>query len=204
MDKVLGLRERKKLKTHNDIIENAWALFEEKGFENVKVTEIADKANISVKTLFTYFKSKEDIVFAGEDELINKIIFTFENRKSGESLIETEKKLIIDLINADNEKENLEGNSLIKIISNTPSITSRLLIMWKNHEKRLSDVLKADKELELSDWKAYIIAINLIAPFRLLFDFRIEKEQGGKISIEKIENELNDVFSIMENGIRGV
>ncbi len=202
MEKKLGLRERKKIRTHNDIIKNAWELFNEKGFDKVKVAEIADMANISVKTLFTYFNSKEDIVFAGEDELINKIIYSFKNRKDKESLIEVEKKLISKLIKDEEDIVKLEENSLIKMISNTPSIKSRLLLMWKNYEDKLADALKIDTRLNLSDMKSEIIAINLIAPFRLLFDLIIEKEE--KLNKENIENKLNDLFFIIEKGISDI
>ncbi|OPX49018.1 TetR/AcrR family transcriptional regulator [Clostridium thermobutyricum] len=202
MEKKLGLRERKKIQTHNDIIKNAWELFNEKGFDKVKVAEIADMANISVKTLFTYFNSKEDIVFAGEDELINKIIYSFKNRKDKESLIEVEKKLIFKLIKDEEDIVKLEENSLIKMISNTPSIKSRLLLMWKNYEYKLADTLKKDTRLNLSDMKSKIIAINLIAPFRLLFDLMIEKEE--KLNKENIENKLNDLFCIIEKGISDI
>lgn len=202
MEKKLGLRERKKIQTHNDIIKNAWELFNEKGFDKVKVAEIADMANISVKTLFTYFNSKEDIVFAGEDELINKIIYSFKNRKDKESLIELEKKLIFKLIKDEEDIVKLEENSLIKMISNTPSIKSRLLLMWKNYEYKLADTLKKDTRLNLSDMKSKIIAINLIAPFRVLFDLMIEKEE--KLNKENIENKLNDLFCIIEKGISDI
>ena len=202
MENKLGLRERKKIQTHNDIIKNAWELFNEKGFDKVKVAEIADMANISVKTLFTYFNSKEDIVFAGEDELINKIIYSFKNRKDKESLIEVEKKLISKLIKGEEDIVKLEENSLIKMISNTPSIKSRLLLMWKNYEDKLADALKKDTRLNLSDMRSKIIAINLIAPFRLLFDLIIEKEE--KLNKENIENKLNDLFFIIEKGISDI
>lgn len=202
MEKKLGLRERKKIQTHNDIIKNAWELFNEKGFDKVKVAEIADMANISVKTLFTYFNSKEDIVFAGEDELINKIIYSFKNRKDKESLMEVEKDLIFKLIKDEEDIVKLEENSLIKMISNTPSIKSRLLLMWKNYEYKLADTLKKDTRLNLSDMKSKIIAINLIAPFRLLFDLMIEKEE--KLNKENIENKLNDLVFIIEKGISDI
>ncbi len=52
-----GLRERKKRETRRVIAETARALFEQRGFDDVTVAEIADRANVSVKTLFTYCDS---------------------------------------------------------------------------------------------------------------------------------------------------
>jgi AcrR family transcriptional regulator len=55
--------------TLRTVIDAAERLFEQRGYDNVTVAEIADSANISVKTLFTYFASKEDLAFADEGEL---------------------------------------------------------------------------------------------------------------------------------------
>lgn len=203
--KTLGLRERKKLQTRNDILNAAWSLFEEKGYDNVKVAEIADAANISVKTLFTYFSSKESIIFAGENELINSIKFAFENRENNESLIEIERKLINRLLDEeDDDNSSFESNTLIKIVSKTPSIISHLLIMWKAYEEELSSILIKDNSLELSPLQSKLVAMNLIAPFRLLFDLLIEKELYGKLSKEFILKELEDLFLIIENGLNSL
>ncbi len=58
------LRERKKLLVRRAILDSAERLFEARGFDAVTVAEIADAANVSVKTLFVYFRSKEDLAFA--------------------------------------------------------------------------------------------------------------------------------------------
>lgn len=202
--KTLGLRERKKLQTRNNILEVAWRLFEEKGFDNVKVAEIADEANISVKTLFTYFNSKESIIFAGENELIDAIKSAFENRKENESLIEVERKLIDSLLDEEDNNSLFESNTLIEIVSKTPSITSHLLIMWKTYEDELSSILKKDSNLNLSPLQINLISINLIAPFRLLFDLLIEEKLYGNLSKDAIKKELEDMILIIENGINNL
>src|ERR1700759_1383765 len=60
---TLPLRERKRALTREAILTAAGRLFEERGFDDVTVAQIADAANVSVKTLFVYFRSKEDLVF---------------------------------------------------------------------------------------------------------------------------------------------
>jgi AcrR family transcriptional regulator len=59
----MGLRERKKLQTREALLRVSRELFEARGYDQVTVAEIADAADISVKTLFTYFRSKEDLAF---------------------------------------------------------------------------------------------------------------------------------------------
>jgi len=59
---VTGLRERKKQQTYDALSEAAIALFLERGFDEVSVTDIAAAADVSKPTLFKYFPTKQDLV----------------------------------------------------------------------------------------------------------------------------------------------
>jgi AcrR family transcriptional regulator len=59
---VAGLRERKRRKTFKAIHDAALRLFEERGYAAVTVADIAEAADVSRATVFTYYPAKEDIV----------------------------------------------------------------------------------------------------------------------------------------------
>jgi len=58
-----GLRERKKRQTRETIIRTALELFDRQGFASTTIPEIAEAANVSPRTVSTYFQAKEDLVF---------------------------------------------------------------------------------------------------------------------------------------------
>lgn len=57
----LSRRERDKLRQRQEILTAALELFAERGYHNVSVNEIAEKAEFAVGTLYKFFSSKEDI-----------------------------------------------------------------------------------------------------------------------------------------------
>jgi AcrR family transcriptional regulator len=57
-----GLRERKKQEIHDRIVDAARTLFNEKGFEATTVDEICARVDVSQKTFFNYFPTKQHVV----------------------------------------------------------------------------------------------------------------------------------------------
>jgi AcrR family transcriptional regulator len=70
-----GLRERKKAATRRALIDAAADLFQRKGFAETTIAEIAEAADVSTRTFFGYFASKEEILFADTE---GRIALAFE------------------------------------------------------------------------------------------------------------------------------
>jgi AcrR family transcriptional regulator len=66
----VGLRERKKQRTRQAIVEAATRLFAERGYADTTLAEVAEEAEVALSTIFNYFPGKLDIVFAMLDALI--------------------------------------------------------------------------------------------------------------------------------------
>src|SRR5687768_17015519 len=63
-----GLRERKRRETRQRIAETGLRLFLAHGYEQTTLDTIAAEAGISRRTFFSYFKSKEDVLFVWQSE----------------------------------------------------------------------------------------------------------------------------------------
>src|SRR5512143_2584120 len=57
-----GLRERKKRRTRAELSDAATRMFLERGFDAVRVAEVAEACGVSEKTVFNYFPTKEALL----------------------------------------------------------------------------------------------------------------------------------------------
>ena len=78
-----GLRARKKAQTRQAISDEATRLFLERGFDAVTLAEVAEAAGVSVKTIFNYFGSKEELFLDREELLHSAILAAVRERGPG-------------------------------------------------------------------------------------------------------------------------
>jgi AcrR family transcriptional regulator len=91
-----GLRERKKLKARRELERVALELFSGKGFDQTTIREIADAADMSPRTFFRYFSSKEEVIFARASDDIEALRLRVRSRPEGEPPYESARHAFIE------------------------------------------------------------------------------------------------------------
>ena len=84
----VSLRERKKLATRRLLRRAALELVAERGLANVTVEDIAEAAQVSPRTFFNYFPSKEAVLFGGYEERADALRDRVATRSPGMSAID--------------------------------------------------------------------------------------------------------------------
>ncbi len=81
-----GLRERKKQRTRDALVCAAVRLFEQKGYDQTTVAEIAAAADVSTRTFFLHFPAKEDVLFANAEVRMDIGLKAVADRSPSESM----------------------------------------------------------------------------------------------------------------------
>src|SRR5436309_16139985 len=84
-----GLRERKKQQTREALARAGMELFVERGYDATTLAEIAEAAGVSTRTIFAYFPSKEDILFASFQTMRDALARRLADRPGGKDALTT-------------------------------------------------------------------------------------------------------------------
>lgn len=125
-------RERQKL-----IIEKARETYIEKGLFNTVMDNIADKANITRRTLYRYFETKEELAY----EVTIEILKDWNNYQLG--LFETLEGRGIDSYFHDNnlpQSNNRSANKLSKVIHVSDDLLKKIIILGQADNSIISDI----------------------------------------------------------------
>lgn len=83
----VGRRQRKKQQTHENLMRNAARLFAKGGFADTTTEEIAEAADVSQRTFFRHFASKEAVLYGDQQRLRGLVRDAFEGRPHDEPIL---------------------------------------------------------------------------------------------------------------------
>jgi AcrR family transcriptional regulator len=169
-----GLRERKKRATRDAIATTARRLFAARGFDAVTVAEIAVAADVSEKTVFNHFATKEDLVFAGGEERLAALQAAIASRPPGTSVLavfRANTEAMLDTIAAGAGDDRLV---VPRIVRDSPTLQKRLAAGWEDEVATLvaavAEATGADADDLVPAVVARTLAWTLITIFRVAFD----------------------------------
>lgn len=135
-----SLRERKKAKTRKVLADTATELFAEQGFDHTTVEEIAEACDVSPRTFFRYFASKEDVLFAVGDERLRQLLDAIATRPSGEAPLRSMREAALSLV-PEYTSERARLITRKRIIAETQTLRSRGLERQLGWEDAVTDAL---------------------------------------------------------------
>ncbi|MET7335061.1 helix-turn-helix domain-containing protein [Nonomuraea sp. NPDC005650] len=144
MVEKLGLRERKKQRTRQALIEAAVRLFQDRGYDQVTVAEIADGAEVSPRTFFLHFQTKEDVLLANTDVRVDLALQAITERRPGERLPEVLVRAMDQMIVNAWDRDLSSGLAALRarLAASEPALQARLLQRYLTAQAVLAQALQ--------------------------------------------------------------
>jgi len=195
----VGLRELKKLHTRQEIADRAMQLFARRGFDHVTVAEVAEAANVSEKTIYNYFPTKEDLFFDEVPEREAALVAAITGRRKGESILQALRRLQAT------ECPRLCSPgfaTFARIIEESTALKAKELEVMSRFVQVLTETLQA--ELALDERDARLAAGLLVSVHRQLFRAARKQALAGKhgpAATRRLRADLDRAYHLLEHGL---
>lgn len=167
MSEPAGLRERKKWRTRKALIETAYRLFEQQGYDRTTTAEIAAAAEVSTATFFNHFATKEDLVLTDDGEHILRAgLDVLATREAGEAAPRLLRRAMLRMLaeaGAGPRDPAAEPERIrLDLITSVPSLRATMLRRAFDAQQRLSAALcqACEGELDEIDAAAVVGAVT--------------------------------------------
>ena len=194
-------RESKKEKTKTAIVMAALELFERQGFEKTAVDEIAAAAEVSTRTFYRYFPTKDHVMFPYHDEYISKFRSLLKARQAKELPLETVRRALRSMAEMylASRDEHLRFQ---RIIAASPTLIARsvpfdteweaaMAIVWQNG--RRADTAKNQESNLIAG--AVMGVVNAVMSMWYAADCPADLVARGERALELLEHGIIGVKS---------
>jgi AcrR family transcriptional regulator len=191
-----GLRERKKQRTRETIARAAHELFAERGYHETTLPEIAQAADVSTRTIFAYFPSKEDILFSDFEVLKEALAQALDDRPEGEEALETVRAFILS--SQAMQRSELD-DQLNHCIENDETLRSHLRARLAQLEELIAAAIAKDIGASKNDLRPHVVAASLTAAF-----IALSERSGAKTkpkSAADVAAMIDPVITFLRGGL---
>jgi len=192
-----GLRERKKQRTRETIANAAHQLFAERGYHATTLPEIAEAADVSTRTIFAYFPSKEDILFSDFPLMRDALARALAERPEGEDALEAMRKFILS--SQAMKKSDLD-EQLRLCIEKDETLRSHLRARIAQLEEMIAPEIAKDLGAADDDLRPQVVAASLTAAFNVLTE-QGESAGGKPKSADEVAALIDPVITFLRGGL---
>jgi AcrR family transcriptional regulator len=160
-----GLRARKKVQTRLALARAAMRLFEERGFAATTVDDIAAAANVSRRTFFRYFTTKEEVFVVDPQGKLDALHVALADGPPGEPTIAALRRGLLALAATYFDPELLRAEA--RVAYKEPDVAAAALAYQVRWEDTLAEEVAADLGVDIAgDPRPRIVAHTTVAVMR--------------------------------------
>lgn len=179
----MSLRERKKRLAQATIEETALRLFQQQGYEQTSIQDIADAVMMSPRTFFRYFASKEEVLFGPMHTALSDSMRSLQRVPSTESP-HSALRAIFGYLASLYQQQRASFLIRYQVATQTPSLASIYLYALMETEPTICDELCSHLEAATNRNEIRFLVAIFMAAFRVALEEWLEnKAQGDLVSL---------------------
>jgi AcrR family transcriptional regulator len=163
-----SLRERKKADTRATIRSAAVDLFCARGFEGTTMDAVAEAADVSVRTVFRYFATKEDLVFANVEADLADLRDLLDARPSDEPIMAGLRAVMEVLV--DRMERGDDEDVRIAALVHEPALRQRYLAVMDGVEVTVAEWARRRLGVGPDDLRPGLLAAGMVAVQRVVVE----------------------------------
>jgi AcrR family transcriptional regulator len=146
-----SLRQRKRARTRQALIDAAVELFERHGYDKTTIADIAAAVDISPRTFFGYFASKEDLLFTDPDARVQTTLRAIQQRAPDEGPVEVLLKALREGAESNDDMVGNMAQLRLRLIRSVPALRGRALQLQHDGQAEIAQRLHAAFPDELDE-----------------------------------------------------
>jgi AcrR family transcriptional regulator len=205
----LGLRERKKQRTRQAIAEAAFALFTDRGFDDVTVAEVARRADVSEATVFNYFPAKEDLVFSRLEVFEAALVEAIRSRPAGRSVTGAFGELIrrpAGLLATNEPEAGRRLAAVSRIVAGSPALRRRERQVYDDYTHALAGLIAEETAAKPTDIEPWVVANALIGVHRSVVEYvraQVLAGRTGPALARRLRVQVERALAVLDRGLAG-
>ncbi|MDT5067737.1 MAG: hypothetical protein QOK02_3892 [Mycobacterium sp.] len=205
MTESMGLRESKKARLRETISATAIRMFLDAGFDQVSITDIAREAEVSRRTLFAYFPTKEDLVLQRFADHEDEAARTVRARRADQLPLDALQEAMLDALRQRDPNTGLNDDAetvaFLQLIAGTESLAERLRRYTARGVESLAEALR---DSGFDPLTARLVAAQVIVVQRELAFMNHEFMVNGQSAADRYPEAVratDRAFDLLRDGL---
>lgn len=158
------LRERKRNRTREALLDAAVDLFERNGYDGTTVADIAEAADIGTRTFFGYFASKEELLFPDSTRRVDAAVEAIANRTPDDRPVDVLLRALRDVAAPAGQSDDMvdrRARLRLRLMRTVPAVRGRALQVQLDAQRTIAAHLSQAYPDELDE----VTAAALVGAF---------------------------------------
>ncbi|WP_406318124.1 TetR/AcrR family transcriptional regulator [Streptosporangium sp. NBC_01639] len=186
----LPLRERKKLRTRRALAESALRLFTERGYDATTLDDLCDAVEVSKRTFFRNYPSKEDVALAADSDLWSAYLDSVVTQELNGPLLEALRVALdatLGAMDLDWDRRFLATRALSEAV---PALQAHSLGYCQDTTRALVEAVGNRSDTDIDEVRLHLIVEIFVAAWRTAsLRWTAQGGHGGRDALTKLVEE---------------